>query len=91
MSSEREQQRCHCDEALDRLEAFIDAELESLDAQRLQAHLADCVSCLNEVEYERRFRALLRRSCLERAPDTLRVRVRSQLTVIRTSFGISPQ
>jgi anti-sigma factor (TIGR02949 family) len=79
MSSER----CHCEEALDRLEEYLDSEMGDLDADRLREHLAECSSCLDEAELERRYRALLRRSCCEVAPETLRLRVRAELTVIR--------
>ncbi|MFV0427444.1 MAG: mycothiol system anti-sigma-R factor [Beutenbergiaceae bacterium] len=77
---------CHCEEALERLQAYLDSELARLDANRLQQHIDDCASCLDQVDYERRIRALLRRSCLEKAPEELRVRVRTQLTVIRTTY-----
>ncbi len=74
---------CRCDEALDRLEAFLDSEVEPFDADRLRAHLSECVSCFGEAEVEQRIRALLRRSCCEVAPETLRLRVRTEITVIR--------
>lgn len=80
---------CHCEEALERLQIFLDSELGTIDQARLAEHLDDCSSCLDQAEYERRIRALLRRSCLERAPEALRIRVRTQLTVIRTTFRTS--
>ncbi|MFV0252321.1 MAG: mycothiol system anti-sigma-R factor [Beutenbergiaceae bacterium] len=80
---------CHCEEALERLQAYLDSELASLDADRLQQHIDDCASCLDQVAYERQIRALLRRSCLEKAPEELRIRVRSQLTVIRATYRTS--
>lgn len=89
MSSERDDapaDRCRCDEALDRLEEYLDHETSEVDTSRLQVHLAECASCLDEADYERRLRALLRRSCAEVAPETLRMRVVSQITVIRTEF-----
>jgi anti-sigma factor (TIGR02949 family) len=89
MSSERDDApagRCRCDEALDRLEEYLDHETSELDTGRLQAHLSECASCLDEADYERRLRALLKRSCAETAPEALRLRVVSQLTVIRAEF-----
>lgn len=84
------EEQCHCQEALDRLEEYLDAEMGSLDAGRLQEHLAECATCFDEAELEQRFRALLRRSCGERAPETLRVRVLTQITVIRTRTTGAP-
>lgn len=78
--------RCQCEEALDKLEEFLDSEVGNVDAERLRAHLDECGTCLGEAELERRFRELLRRSCTEVAPETLRIRVRSEITVIRARF-----
>lgn len=82
MSSER----CQCEEALDRLEEYLDSEMGDLDSARLREHLAECGTCLGEAELERRYRALLQRSCCEVAPETLRIRVRTQITMIRTTI-----
>ena len=76
-------ERCQCEEALDKLEEYLDSEIGELDANRLRMHLAECNSCLGEAELEQRLRAVLRRSCGETAPETLRVRVRTEITVMR--------
>lgn len=81
-----EGERCQCEEALDKLEEYLDSEVGNVDAERLRVHLDECGTCLGEAELERRFRALLRRSCTEVAPETLRIRVRSEITVIRARF-----
>lgn len=72
---------CGCEEAIDRLFEYLDAELPEPDCLRLAAHLAVCDGCLDAASAERHVRELLRRSCTEAAPDTLRLRVVSQLTV----------
>ena len=74
---------CGCDEALARLFEYLDAELPEPDCLRLAAHLAVCDHCLDAASAEKHLRALLRRSCVERAPEELRVRVVTQLTVLR--------
>lgn len=76
-------ERCQCEEALDKLEEYLDSEIGELDADRLREHLSECTSCYGEAELEQRLRALLRRSCCETAPETLRVRVRTEITVLR--------
>ncbi|WP_156251948.1 mycothiol system anti-sigma-R factor [Pseudactinotalea terrae] len=78
-------ERCQCEEALAKLEEYLDSEVGELDAGRLREHLASCTSCYSEAELEQRLRALLRRSCLETAPETLRIRVRTSITVLRAS------
>lgn len=80
-------ERCRCEEALGKLEEYLDSEVDEMDARRLRAHLQECSSCFGEAELEQRLRAVLRRSCGERAPETLRLRVRSQITVIRSRLG----
>lgn len=87
MSSER----CQCEEALDKLEEYLDSEVGELDAERLREHLTECTSCLGEAELERRYRALLQRSCCEVAPETLRVRVRTQIILLRTDLARAPE
>lgn len=87
MSSER----CQCEEALDKLEEYLDSEVGALDAERLREHLAECGTCLGEAELERRYRALLQRSCCEVAPETLRIRVQTQITLIRTEIARAPE
>lgn len=82
--NEQSDERCQCEEALDKLEEYLDSEIGALDADRLRAHLDECTSCFGEAELEQRLRAVLRRSCYETAPETLRIRVRSQITVIRS-------
>jgi len=81
--SDQPTERCQCEEALDKLEEYLDSEIGELDGNRLRAHLQECTSCLGEAELEQRLRAVLRRSCSEVAPETLRIRVRTEITVIR--------
>ncbi|GAB2967087.1 MAG TPA: mycothiol system anti-sigma-R factor [Actinotalea caeni] len=84
MSEQSMSKECRCEEALERLEEYIDSEITEIDAGRLRAHLEECASCFGEAELERRVKELLRRSCCETAPETLRMRVRTEITVLRT-------
>lgn len=80
---------CECDEAIDRLFEYLDAEMPESDTLRVSAHLAACHGCEDAAGAERHVRELLRRSCLESAPETLRMRVVAQLLVreVRGSVG----
>jgi len=73
----------NCEDALDRLWEYLDAELGEPDAAVVRAHLAECEGCLEEYDVEVVLKNLVRRGCQEVAPDTLRVRIREQLTVMR--------
>lgn len=73
-----------CTEALARLFAFLDAEIGEAEGDRIRRHLADCEPCLGEYEVSDRLKKLVRRSCHDVAPAELHVRIRQQLTVLRT-------
>jgi len=64
-----------CDDVLRRMYFFIDNELAEADSQQIQEHLDACVPCLRELDVERIVKALIARSCTERAPMELRQRV----------------
>lgn len=80
---------CDCTEAIDRLYEYLDAELPEPDCLRISAHLAVCESCHDAAGAERHIRSLLRRSCLERAPETLRVRVLAEMIVRRVRGAVT--
>ncbi len=73
-----------CGEALARLFEFIDAEIDELEGDRIRRHLADCEPCLSEYDVADHLKKLVRRSCTDAAPAELHVRIRQQLTVLRT-------
>lgn len=78
-TDDRRQCSDECREALERLESFLDGELGEVTAVRLEQHLSDCGPCTNRVDFEERFRELVRRGCADEAPATLRERIRVQL------------
>lgn len=73
-----------CEEALARLFDFLDSEMGEADADRIREHLAGCEGCLTEYDIEDHLKKLVRRSCSDCAPVELHVRIREQLTVLRT-------
>jgi len=70
-----EHEKDPCSEVLSRMYFFIDHELADADSDEIQQHLDDCGPCLREVDVERIVKALIARSCVERAPVELRQRV----------------
>jgi mycothiol system anti-sigma-R factor len=64
-----------CSEVLQRVYVFIDRELDEADHSEIQQHLDECGPCLREVDLERMVKALVARSCHEKAPVELRQRV----------------
>ena len=74
-----------CAAALERMVFFIDNELADADAATIKQHLDDCAPCVDHFVLERAVKALVARSCAERAPDELRqkviVRIRQEIQV----------
>lgn len=85
MTEEISAEGCRCEEALEHLWEYLDAEMTAVQLDRLRAHIEECTTCLEEVSRERELRIVLKRSCAEVAPDALRMRVRTQLTLLRQS------
>ena len=64
-----------CQKALERMAFFIDRELADADLAQIQKHIDECAPCLSSHDLERTVKALVARSCQERAPQELRARV----------------
>ena len=78
-----------CSAALSRVFFFIDNELDQADCAEIQHHLDECGPCLARYDLERTVKALVARSCSEKAPEGLRERV--QLSIHRVQISISRQ
>jgi anti-sigma factor (TIGR02949 family) len=75
---------CNCEELLEHLFEFVDSEMTDGDRERLRRHVEECPTCREATDAETRIRVLLRRSCQEVAPTTLRLRVLTQISVLRS-------
>jgi mycothiol system anti-sigma-R factor len=80
----------NCDEILKRVYVFIDSELDDADASQIQQHLEECGPCLREVDLERMVKALVARSCHERAPVELRQRVMFSIRQVQVQLSQRP-
>jgi mycothiol system anti-sigma-R factor len=69
----------HCEDLAERIERFLDGELDQAEARELDAHLDDCLPCTSERDLRARIRSLVREGCAERAPVELVARVRASL------------
>jgi anti-sigma factor (TIGR02949 family) len=79
----------NCDQVMTQLYHYIDQEMALEDLERMQAHLDTCLDCVYEMDAVDRLRRLLRRSCIERAPDELRRRVTTRLAAMREELAAS--
>ena len=76
----------NCNDALDRLWEYLDAELGAVDAETIRAHLTECQGCLEEYDVDVVVKTIVRRGCQEAAPDGLRLKIHEQLTVMRVTL-----
>ncbi|MVA76073.1 mycothiol system anti-sigma-R factor [Auraticoccus sp. F435] len=66
----------HCAEVLQRVNVFIDHEIDEASADTIRQHLAACEPCLDQFDVAEAVKQLVRRCCLgEQAPDSLRLKV----------------
>lgn len=71
---------CTCEEVRDHLFELLDREMEDEEMGRLRAHAESCPECTEAAEAEKHMREIIRRSCSQPAPESLRVRVVTHLT-----------
>ncbi|BDZ42927.1 hypothetical protein GCM10025865_22260 [Paraoerskovia sediminicola] len=74
-----------CAHALSHLYEYLDSEMTEDDEAKMRAHIAHCSPCLAELGAEELVKQLVRRSCHEQAPESLRLRIRAQLSVSTTT------
>ena len=75
-----------CAEILERLQFFVDHELEDADEAQIQRHLDECQPCLDMLFFEQRMKVQLARSCSEPCPDAVRERVRVRIREVRVEL-----
>jgi mycothiol system anti-sigma-R factor len=75
-----------CADFLERIVCLLDNELDAGDVADVKAHLDECAPCLQNYDLQRTVKALVARSCMEQAPDSLRQRVRVQIQQIQVTY-----
>ena len=68
----------------ERVHQFLDGELSEREADELRHHIDACAHCLDETDLVDAVRKLVRRACAcPPAPETLRLRVVTQIHTVR--------
>ena len=75
-----------CADFLERIVCLLDNELDHGEVAEVKAHLEECAPCLQSYDLQKTVKALVARSCMEHAPDSLRERVRVQIQQIRVTY-----
>jgi anti-sigma factor (TIGR02949 family) len=66
-----------CREAVQRLWGYLDRDLDPVDEQALEEHLAFCLRCCGELEFAQRLRGMLRTRSSAEMPSDTRARLES--------------
>jgi mycothiol system anti-sigma-R factor len=74
-----------CEEALERLEAYLDGELPDTDVRVIASHLTACYPCTDRATFEEQLRSIVRRDCVDDAPASLVERIRTHLSDLPVS------
>lgn len=75
-----------CAYVVARVHRLLDGELGEREADLLRHHIDACEHCLDEADLLALLKAVVRRSCACAAPETLRLRIVSQITYTRVQF-----
>lgn len=67
--------RIDCREAVERLWAYLDKDLDDVDQHEVDQHLAFCLRCCGELAFAREVRAMLGRSSTLHMPPDVRERL----------------
>lgn len=79
------------DERMERIYEYLDGALSRRDIEEVQAHLDDCPDCASVHDLECIIRATVRRSCVEQAPETLKVNILEKISELRVEAGHGTQ
>ena len=55
----------NCEEWFDRLYQILDRDLDATTWRKLEAHMKDCRSCWDRLEFEKRVKARIQRACCQ--------------------------
>ncbi|MDN5756193.1 MAG: mycothiol system anti-sigma-R factor [Arthrobacter sp.] len=71
------------DERIARLYEYLDGALSVDDLKDVREHLEGCEECTHEYDLECIIRSVVKRSCQEVAPNTLKTRIMSRISELR--------
>ncbi|HEY4616385.1 MAG TPA: mycothiol system anti-sigma-R factor [Citricoccus sp.] len=77
-----------CEDArIQRLYEYLDGALTHQDLEEVRSHLEECTECAREYDLECIIRSVVRRSCSEKAPETLKAGIIRRISQIRVEAG----
>jgi anti-sigma factor (TIGR02949 family) len=78
----------NCEDArIQRLYEYLDGALTRQDIEEVKSHLEECTDCAHEYDLECIIRSVVKRSCSEKAPSTLKGSIMARISQIRVEAG----
>ncbi len=74
-----------CSYVEERVQQFLDGELDDREADELRLHLDACAHCIDRADLIEAYRRLVRRSCSSHAPESLRMRIVAQIHTVQAT------
>ncbi len=87
MSSDCGSNPYSCPEALERLQEYLDGELDDAQYAEIATHLADCYPCGDRADFEAHLREVVRMYATEVAPAGLLEKVKARC--FQTAEGVA--
>ena len=76
-----------CEQVLERVYEFLDNEIDAASGDAIRRHLVMCEPCLDKFDVEEAVKSLVHQRCGgEVAPSHLRMKIVTQLTVLRKTL-----
>jgi mycothiol system anti-sigma-R factor len=77
-----------CGEVLSRLPAYIDGEMDAVEAATFRGHLEACAPCLEELGIDQAVKRLVGKCCgKETAPEQLKAKVVTRIYQLRVEIS----
>lgn len=70
---------------MDSIYKYLDGALEQQDFTEVRAHIENCTPCQSEHDLEIIIRDVVRRSCDEKAPESLKDKILHRIEALKTS------
>lgn len=70
---------------MDSIYKYLDGALDSQDLDEVRAHIEGCTACQSEHDLEVIIRDVVRRSCDEKAPESLKDKILHRIQELKTS------
>ena len=75
-----------CPEArIDSIYRYLDGALDTADLEEVKTHIQNCHECQSEHDLELIIRDVVKRSCDEKAPQSLKTKIMQRIEQLKTS------